>query len=76
MDKATSKRTQRPPRRSAKDSAKAYLQELPAKTVVKDAYLEDAKLSSALITLIPGFEYPDWSYKTIGDVLKQLERKQ
>lgn len=28
----------------------------------------DGLVSDALLTLIPGFEYPDWSYKTIGDV--------
>lgn len=75
MDKATSQQTPHSSPPSAKDEAKAYLRELHSKAVVGDIYLEDAELRSALILLIPGFEYPDWSYKTVEDVLKQLDRK-
>lgn len=39
-----------------------------ATEVIRDIYDGDSDLQSALSVLIPGFEYPDWSYRTIGEV--------
>jgi hypothetical protein len=57
--------------RMSKYRAESYLRRLGAHEVISDLYDDDDFLSSALISTIPGFEYPDWSYKTIGDVLKK-----
>lgn len=43
---------------------------------IADLYDEDDLVADALIALIPDFEYPDWSYKTVGDVLKSCKEQQ
>jgi hypothetical protein len=57
--------------RMSKYRAEAYLRRLGAHEVIYDIYDSDEMLQSALISTIPNFEFPDWSYKTIGDVLKK-----
>lgn len=50
--------------------AEAYLRRLGAFETVGALYDDDEMLRGALHTLIPDFEYPDWSHKTIGTVLR------
>ena len=41
---------------------------------VAELYNQDDDFASALIDLIgPGFEYPDWSHKTVGEVLEKFK---
>lgn len=57
-----------------KDFAKSYLSYYSPDLTVQELYDDDRHFAAALVDLIgPGFEYPDWSYKTIGQVLKIAE---
>lgn len=57
-----------------KDFAKSYLSYYNPDLTVQELYDCDRNFAEALVELIgPGFEYPDWSYKTIGQVLKIAE---
>lgn len=38
--------------------------------------IEDGFVADALSALITDFEYPDWSHKTVGDVLKFRKEQQ
>ena len=40
---------------------------------IDELYDDHPALASALATLIPGFEYPDWSHRTIADVRRAAE---
>lgn len=42
---------------------------------VEDLYGEDEAFASALIQHIPGFEYPDFSHKTVGEIRRLAERQ-
>lgn len=57
-----------------KDFAKSYLSYYSPDLTVQELYDCDRNFAEALADLTnPGFEYPDWSYKTIGQVLKIAE---
>lgn len=56
-------------------SAVSVLKRLPSNEKVSDLYDSDEQLANALRDLIgPSFEYPDWSHKTVGEILEQFER--
>jgi len=55
----------------AQASAIALLKTYNKKTKVADLYNDDDDFSSALTCLIPNFEYPNFSYLTIGEVLSR-----
>ena len=58
------------------ERARAYLKRYTASDRVSDLYDGDEEFANALHDLIgPSFEYPDWSHKTVGEILKQLKRK-
>lgn len=56
----------------SKYRAEAYLRRLGAFEKVCDLYDDDEMLQGALLALIPTFEYPDWSHRTIGEVLRRV----
>ena len=59
-----------------KDFAKSYLSYYNPDLTVQELYDCDRNFAEALVDLIgPGFEYPDWSYKTIEQVLKIAEKE-
>lgn len=39
---------------------------------VADHYDQNPEFASALNRFVPGFEYPDWSYRTIGEVIAEM----
>jgi hypothetical protein len=49
--------------------AEAYLKRIADSSTVAELYDDDEMLSSALQTLFPGFEYPDFSHLTMRQVL-------
>lgn len=51
-----------------------YLSTLRTSATVAEVYHEDPLASDALNALIPEFEYPDWSHRTIGQVLAAIAR--
>lgn len=53
--------------------AEAYLKRIADSTTVAELYDEDEMLASALQTLFPGFEYPDFSHLTIRQVLSRYQ---
>lgn len=53
--------------------AEAYLKRIADSTTVAELYDEDEMLASALNTLFPGFEYPDFSHLTLRQVLTRYE---
>ncbi len=56
------------------DFAKSYLSYYNPDLTVQELYDCDRNFAEALTDLLnPGFEYPDWSHKTIGQVLKIAE---
>lgn len=55
----------------SKYQAIAYLQSLNVKEVVADLYDDDEMFRMAVASLMPGFEYPDVSHLTVGDILKK-----
>lgn len=56
--------------------AEQYLKNrVPAHDKVSDLYDDDEMLQSALCTLFPDFEYPDFSHLTIREVIKRYEKK-
>lgn len=55
--------------------AEAYLRRMGASEVIATVYDYDEMLRGALIATIPNFEYPDWSYQTIGAVLAKFYPK-
>jgi len=52
--------------------AMTLLQSYPLDATIAELY-DDEDFSSACILLIPYFEYPDWSYKTVSQVLKYVK---
>lgn len=55
--------------------AEAYVKQYPQFEKLADVYDDDEMLASALNTLIPQFEYPDFSHLTVGDVFKKYQAK-
>lgn len=53
--------------------AEAYLKRIADSTTVAELYDEDETLASALNTLFPGFEYPDFSHLTLNQVLARYQ---
>jgi hypothetical protein len=41
--------------------------------LVEELYDEDDDFAAAINVLIDGFEYPDWSHKTVGEVLEKFK---
>jgi hypothetical protein len=56
----------------SKYRAITYLRRLGANEVIGELYDDDEMLRMALDALIPEFEFPDWSHKTIGQVLRRF----
>lgn len=55
--------------------AEAYLaRQTPHSTKLSELYDEDDMLRSAVNTLFPNFEYPDFSHLTIGELLKRYQK--
>lgn len=54
--------------------AEAYLKRLSSSEKVHELYDEDEIFASALHTLFPDFEYPDFSHLSVGEVLQRYER--
>lgn len=59
---------------STTGEALAYLRATPdaKRTKVADIYENDDTFGAALRILFPNFEYPNFSYKTVSDVLHEL----
>lgn len=55
-----------------KTQARLLIQSYRPELTIKALYDDDEDLRGALAKLIAGFEYPDWSHKTIGQVAAQL----
>ena len=55
-----------------KQIAIKYLESYNSKTKIYKIY-DDGSVSQAILILIPKFEYPDWSHKTVGDILKVIK---
>lgn len=53
--------------------AETYLKRIADSTTVAELYDEDEMLASALNTLFPGFEYPDFSHLTLREVLARYQ---
>lgn len=52
--------------------AAAFLGSYGSCLLVEELYAEDEDFAAALTQLIgPDFEYPDWSHKTVGEVLEK-----
>jgi len=56
--------------------AEQYLKSYPAKgsTRLAEVYDDDNILADSVCTLFPGFEYPDFAYKTLSELRKLYER--
>ncbi len=61
------------PKPTATASVWSMLEDFGDEELIEELYDEQPALREALITLIPGFEYPDWAARTIGDV-RQMAR--
>ncbi|HJV75091.1 MAG TPA: hypothetical protein VJ654_12775 [Noviherbaspirillum sp.] len=56
-------------------SALEILRSYPSDTKVADLYDQDKEFATALNDLFPGsFEYPDFSWRKIGDIVKAVEK--
>lgn len=55
-----------------KFEALQVLQSLHPSVKVADEYDDNDELRDALNSLIPDFEYPDFSHLTIGEIIKKL----
>ena len=53
--------------------AAAFLGSYSGYLRVDELYAEDDGFAAAINALIDGFEYPDWSHKTVGDVLEKFK---
>ena len=51
--------------------AAAFLGGYNSYLLVEDLYDEDDDFAAAINVLIDEFEYPDWSHKTVGEVLEK-----
>lgn len=54
-------------------AALAVLEDFNDLEQIDELYDDHPALASALATLIPGFEYPDWSHRSIADVRKAVQ---
>lgn len=52
--------------------AMTLLKSYPLDATIAEFY-DDEDFSNACILLIPCFEYPEWSYKTVSQVLKYVK---
>lgn len=57
------------------NKALAVIGDYLADVTVAEYYDEDAELREALGVLFPNFEYPDFSHKTMTQVLREAEGK-
>lgn len=57
-------------RQQASATALAVLEDFNDHELIEEVYDDHPALASAIATLIPDFEYPDWSHRTIADVRK------
>ena len=57
----------------AREKARKYLATLCATDKVGDLYDADAQLQTALNDAFEGFEYPDFSHRTVAQVLRKME---
>lgn len=53
--------------------AAAFLGSYGSYPRVDELYAEDDDFAAAINVLIDGFEYPDWSHKTVGEVLEKFK---
>jgi len=53
-------------------AAWAILEDFGEDELIEDLYNQQPALRRALSDLIPGFEYPDWASRTIGDVCDRV----
>jgi hypothetical protein len=53
--------------------AETYLKRIADTSTVAEHYDDDEMLASALQTLFPGFEYPDFSHLTLRQVLERYQ---
>lgn len=54
--------------------AEAFLEQYGAGSLkLAELYDDDEMLRSALATLFPGFEYPDFSHLTLSEILKKYK---
>lgn len=60
---------------STKQASKAYLMCINQHFKLHEIYDNDQVLQAALAELIPGFEYPNHSHKTIGQIRTELKSK-
>jgi len=51
-----------------------YLQRFMPSEKTSDLYDDDEMFADAINSLIPNFEYPDWSHKTVREVLAWVDR--
>jgi hypothetical protein len=56
----------------SKYRAEAYLKRLGLDKKVSELYDDDETFQGALLTLIPVFEYPNWSHRTVEEVLNHV----
>jgi hypothetical protein len=57
----------------ARNQAKAVLGQLDASKTVKQVYDASGDVQEAFTTLLPWFEYPNWSYRTVKNFLKVVD---
>lgn len=53
--------------------ARYYLASQLQYQLIKDRYDEDELFRFCILTLMPDFEYPDWSHRTISEFLRKTE---
>lgn len=51
--------------------AHQYLSRFSQYETIGSLYDEDDMLSEAILTLMPDFEYPDWSHKSVPEFLRK-----
>lgn len=64
-------KTMKPTTAMTRQEAIEILRPLSA-DMLKKHYDSNPKVASAVKVLIPSFEYPDWDYRLIGDILKRV----
>lgn len=64
-------KTMKPTAAMTREEAIEVLRPLSA-DILRKHYDSNPKVASAVKVLIPSFEYPDWDYRLIGDILKRV----
>lgn len=59
-----------------KYKAYSYLIRCPGSMRLAELYDDDSELREALATLIPDFEYPDWAYKRLHEIVHYMENEE